>query len=105
MLAVPEFVVACQLPAKITTSHKYWFIPKDWTFFLFVCAYVLYTITCSIWGYGDMGRGSARPHIYIYIQRERDIYIERERVYIYIYIFVFHRERGVFEIAILFLLQ
>jgi hypothetical protein len=63
------FVVAGQLPAKLTTDNKYWFIPKDWIFLLFVCAYVLYTITCSIW----MGRGSARPHIYIYI--ERDIYI------------------------------
>ena len=27
---VPEFVVAGQLPAKITISSKYWFIPKDW---------------------------------------------------------------------------
>lgn len=30
---VPEFVVAGQLPAKIVTSHKYWFVPQDWTFF------------------------------------------------------------------------
>lgn len=29
---VPEFVVAGQLPAKITISSKYWFIPKDWRF-------------------------------------------------------------------------
>jgi len=57
----------------------------------------------GIWGYG--ARFGPPSYIYIYIQRERDIYIERERVYIYIYIFVFHRERGVFEIAILFLLQ
>ena len=30
---VPEFVVAGQLPAKITTTNKYWFVPQDWTFF------------------------------------------------------------------------
>ena len=29
----PEFVVAGQLPAKLITSHKYWFTPKDRFFF------------------------------------------------------------------------
>ena len=77
--------------------------------FFFICVRIrtIYNnmFHMGIWGYG--ARFGPPSYIYIYIQRERDIYIERERVYIYIYIyiFVFHRERGVFEIAILFLLQ
>ena len=38
---VPDLVVAGQLPAKIATSHKYWFIPKDWIFF-YLCAHTYY---------------------------------------------------------------
>ena len=79
--------------------------------FFFICVRIrtIYNnmFHMGIWGYG--ARFGPPSYIYIYIYREREIYIYREReciyIYIYIYIFVFHRERGVFEIAILFLLQ
>ena len=58
---VPEFVSAGQLPAKITTSHKYWFIPKDCFFLICVRIRTIYN------NMFHMGRGLARPHIYIYI--------------------------------------
>ena len=29
----PELVAPGQLPAKMTTTHKYWFVPKDWILF------------------------------------------------------------------------
>ena len=63
---VPEFVTAGQLPAKIATSHKYWFAPKDRIlFFKFVCAYVLCTITCAICG--EVWPALMYIYIYIYI--------------------------------------
>ena len=71
--------------------------------FFFICVRIR-TIYNNMFHMGIWGE--VRPaliYIYIYRERERDIYRERESVYIYI--FVFHRERGVFEIAILFLLQ
>jgi hypothetical protein len=37
----PEFAVAGQLPAKLITSHKYWFTPKD-RFFFNLCAHTYY---------------------------------------------------------------
>ena len=83
-----EFVLAGQMPDKLTTANKYWFVPKD-LIFQFACARVLYKITFSIWGEVWPALIYIYRKIYIYRERER----KRESIHIYIFPWRERRER------------